>query len=230
MSTQLVTPAGTIDLTDTEAAQPKLLGIITTLSAQLAAAQADLQDAAGTAELEKLLRIQEDRAGRLAQRVDALAADKSDRAAERKNLRGRVLDLQKSNDKYRDRIDGMKAELARARGGERPRMSGIGVSDLQIASVMLSDLHDRLTSEARRTPSPAAATGPSTGSSPTPPSPPTAPPSRAPGRASPAVSASKCSAAPATPSRHGSRSQHSASAAATPPGTSKRQGWRHDGP
>ena len=183
MSRRLLTPTGQIDITD---ADPQLVNIIASLSTELAnekahrrrtasdarkyerrltATQADLDalreevDGSDVGELKKQLRAETRRANRLAKKVDALTTDRRERTAERKNLMDRITDLQKSNDKYRQRLDGMKVDLERARQGAHSATSRSAMTDLQIATVMLNDLNDRLATQARQTTSAAAATG-----------------------------------------------------------------------
>lgn len=176
MTRRLLTPTGPIDVTD---ADPRLVDIIASLATKLAdekklrrraasdarkyeiqlnAARADLDalraEVEGTdaGQLKKDLRAETKRADRLERKVAASAEERRERTVERKKLTDRLRELQKSNDNYRQRLETMKVDLERARSTTTIRQGGpSALSDLQIATVLLSDLHDRLTSQARRT-------------------------------------------------------------------------------
>lgn len=179
MALELKTPQGTVDLSDPAAAQPELIAVIERLSTQLADARRQRQVHAqesgrhrrraealaadgGDAthgqvnELRVELRAEKRKAARRDARIAKLVAEKQDLAAAPKKLKGEVSRLTSENRRYRNQIAALKSDLNRARRkpGQYP---GPALTDMQIAFTHLSELHDRLIGEARKTSSRAAA-------------------------------------------------------------------------
>ena len=85
----------------------------------------------------------------------------SDRLAEMtetvKNLRSENKRMSADNDRLREQIVALRVDLARATRTVGGRLNGPALSDMQIATAHLGELHDRLIGESRRTTSRAAA-------------------------------------------------------------------------
>ena len=92
-------------------------------------------------------------------RINSLEARHAEMSATVKYLRDENRRMAADNARYREQIVALKIDLTRAIKPSKGRISGPVLSDMEIASTHLGELHDRLIGEARRTTSRAAATG-----------------------------------------------------------------------
>lgn len=85
-------------------------------------------------------------------------AENSRLRIERKNLQERVRRLSLANERHRQQVGSLRVDLTRARQ-DLVKWPGGPISDLEIATVMLEELRDRLVTESGRTASRGAAVG-----------------------------------------------------------------------
>lgn len=90
-------------------------------------------------------------------RIGSLEARHTEMSATVKYLRSENKRLSADNARYREQIVALKIDLPRAIKPGEGRISGPALSDMEIASTHLGELHDRLIGESRRTASRAAA-------------------------------------------------------------------------
>lgn len=91
-------------------------------------------------------------------RINSLEARHAEMSATVKYLRSENKRLSADNGRYREQIVALRIDLARATESGEGRLSGPALSDMEIASTHLGELHDRLIGESRRTNSRVAAT------------------------------------------------------------------------
>lgn len=87
-----------------------------------------------------------------------LRAENTALRAERNRLRGNNYKLATANESHRQKIGILRVDVTRARE-DRAKWPGGPISDLEVASMLLGELRDRLVTEAARTSSSGAAVG-----------------------------------------------------------------------
>ena len=89
-------------------------------------------------------------------RLDQIKARHAEMTETVKNLRSENKRMSADNARLREQIVTLRIDLARTAESRGGRLNGTALSDMQIASTLLGELHDRLVGESRRTASRAA--------------------------------------------------------------------------